>query len=175
MVYTEEMEVTPWELDRWIREAGQGDRESLRLLYRAAAPAVYAYAMSILKNRFDAEDVLQDCFLMVQKGGQYTQQGKPMAWLMTVTRNLCVSQLRKQSRTVPLTGQELTAADVPNPESRLIIQNCLQNLGDEERQIVVLHAVAGFTCREIGQHLGLKTPTVITKYRRAIQKLKSML
>ncbi len=175
MVHTEETQYTSRELDRLIRDASQGDREALRLLYRATAPAVYAYALSILKNRFDAEDVLQECFLILQNGGPYRQEGKPMAWLMTVTRNLCLKALRDQSRTLPLLRAEWTPADLPDPEDRLILQGCLNTLGDEERQIVVLHAVAGFTCREIGQHLGLKTPTVITKYRRAIQKLKSML
>ncbi len=175
MVSAAEMEYTNRDLDRWLREAGRGDRESLRLLYKATAPAVYAYALSILKNRFDAEDVLQDCFLKIQSGTDYTQQGKPMGWLMTVTRNLCLKRLRDQSRSESLTDPALVTAGLSDAEDRLLIESCLRDLGEEERQIVILHAVAGFTCREIGQHLGLKTPTVITKYRRAIQKLKSML
>ncbi len=174
MVFTEELEYTSRELDRWIREAGQGNRESLRLLYRSAAPAVFAYALSILKNPYDAEDVLQDCFVTVQKGVEYQQQGKPMAWLMTVTRNQCLKLLRDRSRMVPLPEQEI-GAQLSDPEDRLLARSLLEALEDQERQIVILHAAAGFTCREIGKHLGLKTATVMTKYHRAVQKLKSML
>ncbi len=170
-----EVEYTNWELDRWLRDAGRGDREALRLLYRAVAPAVYAYALSILKNRFDAEDVLQECFLKIRSGADYKPEGKPMAWLMTVTRNQCLKKLRQQSQVIQLGSPELVTADLSDPEDKVLIEACLQKLGDEERQIVVLHAVAGFTFRQIGQHLGMKVPTAITKYRRAIQKLKAML
>ncbi len=175
MMISAEVEYTNWDLDRWIRDAGRGDREALRLLYRAVAPAVYAYALSILKNRFDAEDVLQDCFLKIQTGAEYKSQGKPMGWLMTVTRNQCLKKLRDQRNLIQLESTDMVTAGLSDPEDRLLIEACLQKLGDEERQIVILHAVAGFTFRQIGQHLGMKIPTAITKYRRAILKLKSML
>lgn len=176
MVMTDEMEYTSRELERWLIQAGQGDRDALNMLYRAAAPAVYAYALSILKNQHDAEDVLHDCFMTVQEQGrQYKPQGKAMAWLMTVTRNLCLKQLREQQYTVPLTAVDYFGRWDPDPEDRLLIEGCMQILTDEERQIVVLHAVAGFKFREVGSHLGQKTDTVKTKYRRAIQKLKNSL
>ena len=48
-------------------------------------------------------------------------------------------------------------------------------LGDEERQVVMLHAVAGFKHREIAQMLDMALPTVLSKYNRALKKLRTRL
>ena len=56
-----------------------------------------------------------------------------------------------------------------------MIRQCMDRLSDEERQIVVLHAVAGFRHREIGALLELPLSTVLSKYHRAIKKLKEHL
>ena len=53
---------------------------------------------------------------------------------------------------------------------------CIRDrLSDEERQIVVLHAAAGFRHREIADMLGLPLPTVLSKYHRTLKKLRTFL
>lgn len=176
MVINGEITYTNQELNQWILEAGRGDREALRCLYRAASSTVYAYALSILQNQYDAEDVLHDCFLTVQSsGGRYGDQGKPMAWLMVVTRNLCMRRLRDQKRTRPLEEADLFGATSPDPLDRVVVESYMSVLDEEERQIVILRILAGFKYREIAEHTGSNTATVRTKYRRAIQKLKTSL
>ena len=54
-------------------------------------------------------------------------------------------------------------------------RECLERLSDQERQIVALHAVAGFKHREIAALLELPLSTVLAKYARAIRKLKQYL
>ena len=51
----------------------------------------------------------------------------------------------------------------------------MQNLSDQERQIVVLHALAGFKHRETASLLKMPLPTVISKYNRAVKKLRGLL
>lgn len=172
MVIPQQTDYTGRDLDRWLKAAAQGDRDALQQLYHAAAPAVYAYALSLLKNRYDAEDVLQDCFVTLRTTQSYRSQGKPMAWIMTVTRNLCLKKLQDASRTAAAAEEDRFIAVTADPEDRLVIESCMKVLSDEERQIVILHAVAGFTHRQIGSHLNLKTATVLTKYHRAIRKLR---
>lgn len=170
MVYTNRM------LDRWLKQSIRGDRDALENLYEAAAPAVYAYALSILQNHHSAEDVLQDCFMTLQStGSSYTSQGKPMAFLMTITRNLCMKQFREQRRTVPLEEGYHYGLVSPNPEDRILIENCLKVLSEEERQIVILRVTACLKFHEIGKHMGLNPATVRTKYRRALQALRDAL
>ena len=173
---TESTTPSPRQMDSWIEKTAQGDRDALTKLYRATATSVYSYALSILKNRYDAEDVLHDCFITVQTAaGNYRRQETPMAWLLTITRNLCLKQLRSQSRTISLYSDDLLVAPGSDPEEKLLIRSCMEDLSQEEQQIVILHAVAGFRHWEIARHLGLKIGTVLSKYHRAIRKLKSNL
>lgn len=163
-------------MDKWIQGIAQGDRDALEKFYAATSSAVYAYALSILQNPHDAEDVLQDCYIAVcRSAGEYRSQGKPMAWLMTITRNLCYKSRRLRQRYVSLDSGELFGRLEAPADDKLLMQSCMQVLTEEERSIVVLHAVAGCTHAEIGRHLNLKLGTVLSKYHRAIRKLRDTL
>ena len=113
---------------------------------------------------------------MWNAAGGYRAQGKPMAWLLTITRNLAISRLREHGRTEPLVQEDWQdrLADSPavTHEDRLMLQAMLSALGDEERQIVTLHALTGLRHREIAALLGLPLPTVLSKYSRALKKLQ---
>lgn len=164
---------TSYELDRWLTAIGQGDRKSLELLYHATNTQVYAYALSVLKNPHDAEDAMQDCYVTIFRcAGQYRSQEKPMAWILTITRNRCMKFINRQKKYVSMESAEFFSDTRTNPDDRLMLEKCMTVLTDEERHIVVLHAVAGCKHKDIAQHLGLKTGTVLSKYHRAIKKLK---
>ncbi len=111
-------------------------------------------------------------------GGSYRPQGKPMAWIFTIVRNRCLQKLRERGRTADIPPEDwepyLKSCDSVTPEDRLLIGACMERLTQEERQIVVLHAVSGFRHREIAQILQLPLPTVLSKYHRALKKLKNM-
>ena len=170
------MAASNFELDRWIHRIAQGDRAALEKLYQATRPAVYAYALSITKSPFDAEDVLHDCYIAIWNGASgYRSQDKAMAWIMTVTRNLCYKLLQNQKRYLTLENDDFLGKTAADPDDRLLVRHCMTKLTEEERQIVILHAVAGCRHWEIAQMLKLKTGTVLSKYHRAIQKLRSAL
>lgn len=154
----------------------RGETDALAELYDRTRIPVYSFALSILKHAADAEDVLHDCYLNVYANAAvYRPQGKPLAWILTITRNLCLKKLRERSRTAdaPPEDWERLMADRPatTAEDRWVITACMQQLSDQERQIVTLHAVAGFKHREIAQMLDLGLSTVLSKYRRALRKL----
>ena len=98
-----------------------------------------------------------------------------MAWIMTIAKNLCYMRLRQQSKTDSLPEQwdnliawneEATTID------RVVLQQCMSRLTDEQRQIVVLHAVAGLKHRETASMLRIPLATALSLYRRALKKLK---
>lgn len=161
-------------LDGYIDRMAKGDTQALEQLYRAAAPGVYAYALSILKNSHDAQDVLQETFLNVySSAATYHSQEKPMAWILTIAKNLCFKRLKELQRF----GQApFTLIDNKvSTDDKLVIEACMNVLTDEERQIVVLHAVSGFKHREIAKLLSLPLSTVLSKYHRALKKMKASL
>ena len=125
----------------------------------------------------DAEDILHDAYLQVwNAAGGYRRQGKPMAWVLTITRNLAISRLREHGRTEPLVQEDWQDRLADNPavthEDRMMLEAVLSALSDEERQIVTLHALTGLRHREIAALLGLPLPTVLSKYSRALKKLQ---
>ena len=72
-----------------IQKNAAGDKEALAALYEQTHAAVYGFALSILKNAQDAEDVLQDTYIQVWKAAEnYVSAGKPLSWIFTITRNL---------------------------------------------------------------------------------------
>ncbi len=167
------------ELDKYIAAIAQNDLRALETLYKKTHTAVYAYALSLTRNREDAQDILQDCFIKVYESAHtYSSHGKAMSWILTIARNLALSRFRKYARNVPISDEVLAnvfADTETSPEDRLVIMGCLEQLSEEERTIVVLHAVAGMKHRHIASHLGMPLPTVLSKYRRALKKLKNIL
>lgn len=167
-------------LDGYIDRMARGDTRSLEQLYRAAAPSVYAYALSILKNSHDAEDILHESFLsFYNNASSYSSQGKPMAWMLTITKNLCFKRLAERQRFAQASELEWDGfsaqQETMNADDKLVMEACMKILSDEERQIVVLHAVSGFKHREIASMLQLPLSTVLSKYHRALKKLKASL
>lgn len=156
-----------------------GEEQALASLYLATQKAVYGFALSILGDRYAAQDVLQDTYLKIfTAAGTYRPQGKPMAWILTITRNLARMRLReKRNRDVPL--QEEWGLPVSDTEEnrldRLVLQSAMLHLSQEERQIVILHSTTGLKHREIADLLERPLPTVLSKYRRALSKLRNYL
>lgn len=163
--------------DALIARIADGDMEAFRMLYETASGCVYGFALSITKNTQDAEDVLQDTFLTVHKAAAtYQPMGKPMAWVFTITRNNALMRLRNHDKTSELELFSLVSSEafsqIENVENQLLIETLIRTLNYEERQIVMLHATSGLKNREIAALLELPLNTVLSKYHRAIKKLR---
>ena len=176
----EEADRRALELERLLLQVGQGDREAFARLYSLARGAVYALALSLLQDAHEAQDTAQDTFVKVwESAPSYRPQGSPMAWMLTIARNLARSRLRRGGRQVGLDDEEWNAipADLPavSPEDRQVLQEALARLGEEERRIVLLHAVTGLKHREIAQLLELPLSTVLSKYHRGLKKLRALM
>lgn len=155
-----------------------GQQDALAQLYHLTRTAVYGLSLSYLKNTHDAQDITQDVFVHVwDHAPQYRPTGSPMGWLLTVCRNLCLMRLRRTERHAVLSEAEWDA--IPQQETgltteeRTLLQHVLSRLGEEERRIVLLHAVTGLKHREIAALLELPLPTVLSKYHRAIRKMRA--
>lgn len=163
-------------LETLLAGIAQGDREALAELYGAVRGAVYATALGILRSVPDAQDVTQDVFVRIwDSAGGYRPQGTPMAWILTIARNMALMRLRGSGRTEPMDEAAWSALSAPGltPEDRTALRAALERLADEERQIVLLHAAAGLKHREISQLLQIPLATVLSKYHRALKKLRT--
>ena len=169
--------------DRLLLLMRTGDQEAFRRLYETTAKGVYSYALSILKHPRDAEEVMQYTYMTAwNQAEQYRPEGKPMAWLLTIARNLCYMRLRKQREHPQISYEELEE-ETPGelcaqielaPEKQLLL-DALAQLSEEERKIVLLHDAGQMKHREIAEYLGCPLSTVLSRYRRALKKLQKLI
>ena len=166
------------EVEKLLIQLGAGNTDALERLYIKTKAAVYGFALSILKNPHQAEDVLQDTYLKIfSAASSYTPKGKPMAWIMTVTKNLALMKIRREDRfsDLPEHYEPSVESHEVHFENKSVLNAALNILSDEESSIVIMHAVSGMKHREIAEVMDLSLSTVLSKYNRALKKMKSEL
>lgn len=166
-----------YELEALLARIAKEDKAALGELYERTRSAVYGFAMSLSHCPSDAEDVLQDTYIAVYSAASgYIPRGKPMAWIMTIAKNLARMRLRAAKKHLDLAeedwGRYLASVPDVSADERMLLQVAMKVLSDEQQQIVMLHAVAGMKHREIAKLLDIPTATVLSKYSRAIKKLR---
>lgn len=166
-----------------LRQVGTGDQDAFRQLYQSTERTIYSFILSILKNPQDAEEVMQETYLKVwTSAASYHSQGKPLAWMFTIARNLCYMRFRDQKHQADIGLDDLAGAEtgevclpLENMADAMVLRAALTILKEDERQIVLLHASAGMKHREIAADLQMPLATVLSKYNRAMKKLKQYL
>ncbi len=156
------------------------EKEAFCTLYEACSSAIFAYALSILRNRDDAEDAMQDTFLKIRSAAHlYKPQGKPMAWIFTITKNVCLMMYRKRQHIVRLSEEseepDFGLDQIENLEDRMTLEKAFTVLPEDSCRIIMLHAVSGMKHREIAELLNMPISTVLSKYNRGIKKLQTEL
>lgn len=157
-----------------------GEKEAFCALYQQTSNAVFSYALSLLRNRTDAEDAMQETFLKIRSAAHlYTPMGKPMSWILTITRNICMMKYRQQKHfsAIPVEEirEDLDFHQIEDREDRIVLETAFQVLSQEECQIIVMHAVSGLRHREISELLHIPLSTVLSKYQRGLKKLRRQL
>lgn len=167
---------TAADLDVQISRIANGDKSALADLYHCVYVSVYSYSLSILKSRQDAQDVLQDTFLDIWRSApNYKSLGKPMAWIITIAQKRCTDILRTRLRFSDEMPNITDNGDGLTSEDKLLIHTCIETLEEKERQVVILHAISGLKHREISKILNIPLSTALSRYNRAIKKIRKTL
>lgn len=164
-------------LDQYIFEIANGNHDSLSSLYNITSKRVYGFILSMVKNKHDAEDILHDTYINIYHSSiNYKSTDKPISWILGIARNLSLLKLRDNRKSTSIAYEDFEEnidyqKDI-SIEEKLVIREFMEILSLEEREIVYLQAIAGFKHREIAQLLQMPLPTVLSKYHRAIKKLR---
>lgn len=118
-----------------------------------------AYCFTVLKDSEKASDVFQDTFIRFYKAASKEEkQGKAIAWLITIARNLCLNAKRDAKPKVNLDDIDLMS-EFPNPmeheDNSRMIGKAMENLDDETREAVVLRYFEDMPYETIGEILGI--------------------
>ncbi len=85
--------------EKLLLRVAQGDKEAFQRLYQNTDKTIYGFILSILRNPQDAEEIMQETYLKIwTSAAGYKSQGKPLAWMFTIARNLCYMKFRDQKR-----------------------------------------------------------------------------
>jgi len=166
-----------------LKRIASGDTEAFQQLYHSTDRTIYSFILSIIKNPHDAEEIMQETYLKIwTSAGSYHSQGKPLAWMFTIARNLCYMKFRDQKHMADIGLEELSGEEtgelclpLENLADAMVLRAALEILKEDERQIVLLHASAGLKHREIAASLQMPLATVLSKYNRAMKRMKQYL
>ncbi len=153
---------------------------SFERLYQRHVGDVYRYALAVMRNTADAEDVTQTTFLNAYRA--YVEKGsrpeKPQNWLIAIAHNVCRQRFRQSARRPTEVTYEDDIADVvvddeaPSPED---IRRALGQLGFNQRAALVMRELEGRSYAEIAEILDLSTSAVETLIFRARRALREQL
>ena len=175
VIYVERGELL--DLNDIINRLKNGEIDALEILYNNMYVSLYAFALSIVKNKEAASDIIQDAFVQIySKVSSFKKQTNARAWLYTIVRNLSIDYLRKQKKILRFTSDyDLSSNESKNGMDNLATYELLDDLDDVSCQIVLLYVFEGFKHYEIAEILHLKEGTVRWKYRKALNTLENKL
>ncbi len=174
-----------------IRQAREGDPEAFRALFDGHRQQVFALAYRYLRNRTDAEDVLQETFIKAYNGLPGYDPAKGLsfaAWLNRICVNASIDAMRRSKvrETGPLGPEEAAAMSAPSHSSdpersarsaeiREKIDQALARLTPTQRMVFTLRHYQEYTTREIAQALQSSEGSVKKPLFRAVGLLRKHL
>lgn len=148
------------------------DRHELERLI----PSLRRYARGLSDDRATADDMVQDC-LVRALGHERQFRGENLAgWMFAILTNVSRSTLRAARRQPPRGDlSEVSGTSDADPATRIAIMTALSSLSDEQRQVLLLTAVEGFSYRETAEILKIPIGTVMSRISRARTALAARL
>jgi RNA polymerase sigma-70 factor (ECF subfamily) len=169
----------------------RGDQDALEVLYERYSRAVYSFSLRIVGDAQVAEEILQEVFVRAwQQGGSFqAARGSLITWLLSITHNLSIDEVRRRKRRpqkADAEEPETILASLPDEGSdveeevwlsslRVSIQDALQQLPAAQREAIELAYFQGLTQREIAEVLGEPLGTIKTRMRLGMLKLREQL
>ena len=144
-----------------VERARRGDAGAFEALVRRHYRAAFAVALALLGNAMDAEDVSQEAFIRaLERLDEIRRPERFAAWLLQIVRNRARnyrSYRRVRSAAsldeVQAQGDDNTADAAERSELRHELESALAELGETQREVVLLHDLEGWKHREIAEAL----------------------
>lgn len=179
--------------EKLVKQALTGDDAAFGLLFLRHQGELYRFALSYLRNPTDAEDLTQEAFIdAYTKLRSLQEPAKFVTWLRTITKNLCISWLRRQTTTfsyeemmqdgqfeVQMTERFGMSRRIPTPDELLVqkemhqtILAAIDSLSEKNRLVTKLHYLDGMSYKDISQLLNVPVSTIEGRLYRARKQLK---
>ncbi len=162
-----------------VRRAKEGNAESFELVYAQVAPDLFRMAVYLLGNAHDAEDAVSETFLEAYKGiKNLRDENSFRPWIMKILSIRCKQKIKgyiKEKNTVDVDEVLNLASKDMDMSAAAEVTSALASLSTDERMIVILSVVQGYTSKEIASILSCPQGTVSSKLHRSLRKMRGML
>ncbi len=173
---------TSADIDKLIARVALKDRDAFALLYDLTSAKLFGVCLRILKERSDAEDVLQEVYVKIwNKADRFsTGQASAIAWLASIARNQAIDRYRSRRPASDNVDEMFDLADdAPSPEKALLakddtrrINGCLDELETKQASAIKRTYLSGWSYQEAADELGAPLNTVRTWIRRGLLALR---
>ncbi|MHA7143118.1 ECF RNA polymerase sigma factor SigK [Arthrobacter sp. TmT3-37] len=172
--------------DLLLRVARQ-DRTAFALFYEQTSKRVYGLARRVLVDADLSEDATQEVYLQVWNTADRfnPELGSPMAWLMTLTHRRAVDKVRSEQSATDREArygaatQTIDHDDVVDTVTQRLeaesVVRCLDTLTETQQESVRMAYYGGLTYREVAEKLGVAVPTIKSRIRDGLLRLKTCL
>ncbi|HWH01278.1 MAG TPA: ECF RNA polymerase sigma factor SigK [Pilimelia sp.] len=177
----------PPDAEELLRRVGRGDEAAFAALYDLVAARVLGLARRVLRDPAQAEEVAQEVMVEVWRtAGRYDRaRGSASAWVLTMAHRRAVDRVRAEQARADRT-QRVAAAEAHTPYDEVVehvtariereqVRRCLGRLTALQREAVTMAYYGGFTYREVAQRLDTPLPTVKTRMRDGLVRLRDCL
>lgn len=173
-----------------LTRIASGDRRAFAQIYDAAGPKLFGTCLRILRDRGEAEDVLQEAMTRIWTGAHRFDpaKGRGMTWAIAVTRNLCIDRLRRRpmenrpGQDAGPAALEDLVAQTPTPEASLLagdaaarLTACFGTLEADRAAAIRGAYLDGLTYEVLAARFAVPLNTMRSWLRRGVQKLKDCL
>ncbi len=163
-----------------VQRLKAGDAAAIDSLYWRYAPGLVRLASGLTDSRDDAQDVVQDVFVGLERAlRHYSEEGNFEGWLRRVTVRVALSRQRMTRRRREVDLAPTLASPLPNEADslpdRLMIEKAIAALPGHLREVFVLKELEHYSHAEIGEMLGIRRGTSEVRFFRAIRLLRDQL
>ena len=162
------------ELEICVKRAQRGDREAVDSLLLSHKQAVFALALTFLKDRELAQEAAQEAFIRIFcRLSTLKKPRRFRSWCLTITANYCRDLLKtKRPKTLPLDQTPELVAEEPENELSEKLREAVQNLKPKLRQALILRDVENFSYSEISDIQKTALGTVKSRIFEARKKIR---
>jgi RNA polymerase sigma-70 factor (ECF subfamily) len=175
------------ELSAALVRAAKGDRAALRQIYEATSAKLFGICLRILKDRSEAEEVLQEVYLTIWRKAQSydPDRASPITWLVTIARNRSIDRLRAGTgrlAQVPIDWASEVHDESPDASERIVqaqerakLQDCLGALDLRQSDYIRAAFLDGATYDQLAIRAAVPLGTMKSLIRRTLLKLRACL
>lgn len=163
-----------------VLKAKSGDADAFCILYKNYKSKLYGYAFYKLGNSADAEDAVQNCMLSAFEQMDKLKKAEAFSsWIFRILYCSCTAVIKEQIRQRGTDDLENYKNIASFDNEKFVLQEELQQalniLSSEERNIVLLSVIAGLNSKEIAEITGFTSGNVRQKLSRSLSKMKRYL